>query len=255
MDDHDALSLEVARQVGTGLFMIRIVHLIRDNYASNPLLNDPVIDFDYETGVNSVARDSDRSNSSDCFTHAMVNVRSRDFPRSVLQAAAIVVSCGLANFEQTSWSMQRRHEFWRSHEELDTGADYDKFVGSFEDNDTEMCNGRSIWMIDCRKLDDPNSDKSLRRHIGRNLRIMKFIMESKSYHELHSRLYDGMPRFFSSKNIVIMICRSRHHRSVANVQLCWNTLARYSRHQHSVSLLHTCAETCSECSEQSTRTF
>ena len=66
-----------------------------------------------------------------------------------------------------------------------------------------MCNGRSIWMIDWRKFDDPDSDKSLRKHIGRNLRIMKSIMESKNYHELHSRPYDGMSRLFSSKNVVI----------------------------------------------------
>ena len=60
----------------------------------------------------SAARDSDRSNSSDCFAHAMVNVRSREFPKSVLQADTIIVSCGLANFERTSWSTHRRHEFW-----------------------------------------------------------------------------------------------------------------------------------------------
>ena len=64
----------------------------------------------------------------------MVNVRCRELPRSVLQADTIIVSCGLANFERTSCSTQRRHEFCRSYEELDTGADYDKFVDSFEDN-------------------------------------------------------------------------------------------------------------------------
>ena len=63
-------------------------------------------------------------------------------------------------------------------------------------------------------------------------------MESKNYHELHSRLYDGMPRFFSSKNIVIMECRSVRHRSVANAELWSNTLALYSRYQHSFCLLH-----------------
>ena len=98
LDDYDAQSLEVARQVGTGLFMIRIDHLIRDDFASNPLLNDLVIDFDNESGVDNVARDSDHSNSSDCFTHAMINVRCRKLPKSVLQADTIVVSCGLANF-------------------------------------------------------------------------------------------------------------------------------------------------------------
>ena len=65
--------------------MIRFEDLIRDDYASNLLLNDFVIDFDDELGVDNVTRDSGHSNSSDCFTHA-VNVRSRKFPRSVLQA-------------------------------------------------------------------------------------------------------------------------------------------------------------------------
>ena len=72
LDACDAQSLEVARQVGTGLFMIRIDHLIHDDYVCNPLLNDLVIDFGDEPDVNNVARDSDLSNSSDCFTHAMV---------------------------------------------------------------------------------------------------------------------------------------------------------------------------------------
>ena len=120
----------------------------------------------------------------------------------------------------------------------ETEADYDKFVDSFEDNYPEVCNGCSIWMIDCRKFDDPDCDKRLRIHVCRNPRIMRSIIESKNYHELHSRLYDGMSRFFSSKNVVIMICRSGRHRSVANVELWSNTLTRYGRHQHSVSSVH-----------------
>ena len=111
LDDNDAQSLEVARQVETGLFMIRIVHMIHDESACNLLLNDLAIDLDDESGINCVARDSDRSNSSHCFTHAMVNARCREFPRSVLQADTIIVSCGLANFERTSWSTQHRHKF------------------------------------------------------------------------------------------------------------------------------------------------
>ena len=154
----------------------------------------------------------------------------------------IIVSCGLANFEQSSWSTHRRHEFWGSHEELDTGGHRGRqrqVCSQFcEDNYFGMCDGRSIWMIDCRKFDDPDNDKSLRKHIGRIPRITKSIWISKNYHALHSRLYDGMHRFFSSKNIVIMICGSGRHRSVANAELWSNTLTRCSRHQHSVSLLH-----------------
>ena len=79
LDDYDAQSSEVARQVVAGLFMTRTDHLIRDDYVCDPLLGDLVIDFDDEPDVNSVARGSDQSKSSVCFTLAMVNVRSREF--------------------------------------------------------------------------------------------------------------------------------------------------------------------------------
>ena len=57
LGDYDAQSLQVARQVGTGLFMIRIDHLIRDGYVCDPLLNDLVIFLGDDPDVNSVARD------------------------------------------------------------------------------------------------------------------------------------------------------------------------------------------------------
>ena len=60
LDDYDAQSLEVARQVGRGLFMIRIDHLIFNDYVCDPLVNDLVIDFDDEPGIDSTARDSDQ---------------------------------------------------------------------------------------------------------------------------------------------------------------------------------------------------
>ena len=90
------------KRITTGLFAV-----FEDEYpgmcndcASNPLLNVLVIDFDDELGVYSAARDSDQSNSPDCFfAHAMVNVRGCEIPRSVLQADTIFASCGLANFE------------------------------------------------------------------------------------------------------------------------------------------------------------
>ena len=95
LDDYDAQSLEAVRQVGTGLFMITIDHLIYNDYVRNPLLVAVVIDFDDDPGIDSTARDSDQTNSFDFFTHAMVNVRGCETPRNVLQADTIVVSCGL----------------------------------------------------------------------------------------------------------------------------------------------------------------
>ena len=70
LDDYDAQSLEVAQQEGTGLFMIRIDHLIHDVHVYNPLLDDLVIDVGAELDVNNVARGPHQPLSSDCFTHA-----------------------------------------------------------------------------------------------------------------------------------------------------------------------------------------
>ena len=84
LDDYDAQSLEVVRQVGTGLFMIRIDHLIYNDYVCNPLLNDFIIDFDNEPGIDSTDRDPIQTNSPDCFTHVRVNFRGREIPRNVL---------------------------------------------------------------------------------------------------------------------------------------------------------------------------
>ena len=49
-----------------------------------------------------------------------------------------------------------------------------------------------------------------------------------------------MSRFFSSKNVVIMICRSGRHRSVANAELWSNTLTRCSKRQHTLFPCCTC---------------
>ena len=54
LDDYDAQPQEVARHVGTGLFMIKIDHLIRDDYVCNPLLSDFAIDLGDEPDVNNV---------------------------------------------------------------------------------------------------------------------------------------------------------------------------------------------------------
>ena len=59
-----------------------------------------------------------------------------------------------------------------------------------------------------QKFDDPDNDRSSTKHIGRNPKITKSILESENYRALLGRLYDDMHRFFSNKNIVVMTCRS-----------------------------------------------
>ena len=58
-------------------------------------------------------------------------------------ADTIILSFELEHFERTSWSKQHA-QFGRSHDELATVADYDKFAESFENNYTEVCDARSL---------------------------------------------------------------------------------------------------------------
>ena len=88
--------------------MMRTDKLGRPDYASNLLLGDFVKDFDDELDV----RRFRPIGCSVCVTYPIVNVRRGEFPTSVLQADTIVASCELTNFERTSWSTQRGHEFW-----------------------------------------------------------------------------------------------------------------------------------------------
>ena len=88
-------------------------------------------------------------------------------PRRVLKANAIIASSGLENFERTSWSKQHTHKFGESHDELATVADSDQFAESFENNNPEVCDARSPWMIDCKKLDGADRDKKLEIHVCR----------------------------------------------------------------------------------------
>ena len=134
--------------------MSRTEHFVHDGRVCNVLLDNLVIDAGAESEVNNVARGPDQPCSSDCFTHGMVDSSCRIFPRSVLQADTIIVSCGPANSERTSWSMQRCHKFWRLRDDLATAANYDKFLEGFEDN-CRGSDGRSVWLIDCGRLNDP----------------------------------------------------------------------------------------------------
>ena len=114
-----------------------------DDYLCNSLLDDLVISSGTKLDVDNVVRGPDQQRSLDCFTHAMKD-DSRMFPRNVLHADTIIVSCGLANFERIFWSMQRCQKHWELRGEPATTADYDKFLESFEDHHLGACDGCSV---------------------------------------------------------------------------------------------------------------
>ena len=141
---------------------------------------------------------------------------------------------------------------------------YRPFFERFEDNYPGARDARSVWMIDCEKLDGSDQDKNLEIHVGRNSRIMKSILGSEDYHAQQTHLYVGVSQLFSAKNVLIMICKNWCHRSVANAE-SWSTmLTRYGRLLHSVSTLHPseldfrkdmCTGTRSKCSKQSANLY
>ena len=115
-DDYDPPSLEFAQQLETGPLLIGIDHSVHDGYARNCPLSDPVILYANESVVVNVIQGSGKPCPSDCFTHAMIgDVR---LPRRVLEADTFIVSCGLENFERTSWSKQHTHKVGISHDGL-----------------------------------------------------------------------------------------------------------------------------------------
>ena len=138
-------------------------------------------------------------------------------PRRVLEADTIIVSCGPEILNVLPGQSSTLNS-GGSHDELATAADYDKFVECFENNYTGVCGGRSVWLVDCGKLDGTDQDKNLKMDVGRNSRIMKSFLGSKDYHEQQGHLYVGTARFFSAKNVLIMICENGRRSSVANAE-------------------------------------
>ena len=161
----------------------------------NFLLDDLVIRSGTMRDANNVAQDPDQQRSLDCFTQAMID-------------------------ERVSWSMQRCHKIWELRGEPATVADYDKFLDSFEDSYPGACDGRSVWLIDCEKIDGSDQDKNLEIHVGRNSTIMKSIFGIQ-----------GLPRAAWTSvcgNITILLSQERpdHGLQEAGVTVQLQTLSR-----------------------------
>ena len=95
LDDYDAQTLEVARQVETGLFMISIDHLGHHDDVCNFLLDDLVIDSGAEMSTMLLEAQTNRVLST-------VYDSRRICPRRVFEDDTIVVSCGLENLNVLS---------------------------------------------------------------------------------------------------------------------------------------------------------
>ena len=97
LEDYDDNELEVVRQKGTGLFMIRIDHIKLDDYRDKHNLRIHLTNT-------ACGQAYDEDNNDAPYGFMGVRLNSKVFDKDLLDAQVIVASCGGINFEMTGFS-------------------------------------------------------------------------------------------------------------------------------------------------------
>ena len=191
--DYENQHLEVMRAARTGLFMVRIDHLVASMYQDPqniclmmtlPKTPESVCDDQRWPDVDSEDEFADMKPSA---YPVSKTVLGSEFKPSLLSANTIIVSCVLLNFEGSSYSSRVSQDWLNNHPVDHNGrpsrvmpglltpghANYDKrsherFCQSFEENYPELVKDRKIIVIDCTVITNPDHDKSLRDLIRRH---------------------------------------------------------------------------------------
>ena len=261
LKDYEHQHLEVVRQAKTGLYMIRIDHLIYDMYQDLlPPLQKLMTPIDKpatqkSTEQNSSDESSDErpvvdkafvatDNSSRAFKLPQpIRVKKEDKRYnawtnedalvSALKKDTILVSCGFTNFEDSSVGNGASSEFRDNMPEKDSRSqriyfekNREAFEISFQKNFPELCAGRNIIVIDCTQYTDPGEDNSLRGHTGRHHKTMTRIVEDPRFKTVNEPLHKLL-RKEEGKNLIISVCKVGRHRSVGNNELIAAPIARH----------------------------
>ena len=198
--------------------------------------------------------------------------RPTPFGEHVLDARSIVVSCGINNCVDSKHSNKSCREFsnWQSKTYgtmvkaghlSDNPAARERFLRSFRKNFPSLCEGRNIQVVDCTVFRNPGHDEIGRRHTGAHPDIMHNVYTNKLFREVHSDLRSMTP---TGKNLVIIVCRSGRHRSVASALACSDVIQQrmYNGEQGTVCAVHLqqethwnrlCHQSCSECNLNNAR--
>ena len=173
LDDHDGQQLEVARQARTGLFMVRIDHLLRRDFLESMKAgNLPPETTGLFLDEPDVVCSSDEEDDYEKFGYvadAGRDKRTKSFDEEFLAAQTIIVSCGMANFEAGAYAngssttfrdYQGGRKITTSHFERFPQARV-KFINSFRRNYPDLVKGRHIIVIDCTTFPDPGQDRGL----------------------------------------------------------------------------------------------
>ena len=203
-----------------------------------------------------------------CEVHAKAMPKAaKAVPKDVLDARSIVVSCGINNCVDSNYSNKSCREFsnWQRQKcrnvvkadhlsERNPGA-RERFLRSFRKNFPSLCEGRNIQVVDCTAFRNPGDDETGRRHTGAHPDIMHNVYTHKLFRQVHSDLRKMTP---TGKNLVIIVCRSGRHRSVASAIACSDVIRErmYNGEQGTVRAVHLqqdthwnglCHQACSAC--------
>ena len=190
LDGYGGQSLEVARQIGADLFMIGIDHLTLHDYPTNLLFTVLIL------------------HGGDDFVHFRIDVNVSSSHDSAARDCEQLVA-------------------------------FNDAMVSVSSSGVSMCDLRAdTIVVRCGAVDELSrrsivshfvSDKNIRKHFGLHARVLRCVMDSDGHHENHHDLCTWLDRFFTGRNLLISICKSGRHRSVANAELWSNTLACLGR--------------------------
>ena len=167
MDDYENQGLEVARQARTGLFMVRIDHLLVEQYLPLPeqlrslLIEQPSL-------VDSSSEEA--AEPSAYVARSRLQPQQYLIPHRTLDQPTVIVSCGLLNFETSAYANGSSLEFQDNFYEYRQGCgamkflrevehshfekypnDAKIFLESFKANYPTLCRDRNIIVIDNTK--------------------------------------------------------------------------------------------------------
>ena len=204
LDDYDNQELEVARQIRTGLLMVRIDHLDSERFRSDDMQG---LLLDYPEFVDSSDDDDNNDSENDNVSFAAAKkIPPKKFPKETLEAETIIVSCGITNFEQSAYSLRKSTEFGKwlnpkggSRPSTEPGildsrnGARERFRKSFSENFPDLVKGREVFLIDCTELGDPDHDKALRSHLGTHPTTLRRIVESEKFPKINNCLLYTSP--------------------------------------------------------------
>ena len=178
---------------------------------------------DYDSWLKTIRQPANDTEESHCYVSRRHKTRfpRRNFPATVLEAKTVIVTCGMNNFESSSYSNTKSKKFRNHLGERRIEADHfstypeDKriFLESFKEVYPELCKDRYIYICDCTKFDNPDHDKDLRSHLGFHPTTFKSIVDSDKFTTVNEPLRNLKAH---RKNLCINVCKSGRHRSVGN---------------------------------------